>query len=91
MIGALDLGQGQCLHARRYRGLDIGNGKPQRPIDPHEHVGAPARYDLRGLLQQGARPRFFAGRHAVLEIEDDAVGTPRGGALHELARDRRHE
>jgi hypothetical protein len=91
MLGAVDLGQGQCLHPWRDRRFKIAHRQPPWPVDADDDIGAAARYDFRRLRDETPRPRFFRAGDAVFEVEDDRVGAAAGGADDKALGGDRHE
>ena len=81
MLGTVGLWQCQRHDARADHGLDVAYRETQWPVDADDDVGAAARHDLGRLRDQRARPLLLGGGDAVLEIEDDRVGTPPGRAI----------
>ena len=51
-----------------YYRFQVAHGHPHRPVQPHHHIGAPARHNLRRLPYQRACPRFLRGGNAVFEV-----------------------
>src|ERR1700730_650058 len=74
MLHAFGLGDEQRRKTRPYRRLEIGDGESQRPVDADRHVGAALRHLLHGLGQHFARLGLLGQGHAVLEIDQHAVG-----------------
>ena len=90
MLHALGLGDEQRREARPHRGLDVGDRKPQRPIDAHGDVGAAPRHLLHRLGQHGARLGLLRRLHAVLEVDQHAVGAALVRLVDELGHIARH-
>ena len=86
VLHALGLGDEQRRDAGLHRGLEIGDRHAQRPVDAHRHVGAAARHFLDRVRQHGARVGLLRRLHAVLEIDQHAIGA----ALVRLVDELRH-
>jgi hypothetical protein len=74
VVGAADLRQHEAVDLGRDRCLDVAHGERQRTIDSDQDVGAAAPDPRRVALDQRPRRVLRGGRHAVLEIDLDAIG-----------------
>ena len=91
MLRAFDLGAPERHDAGADRGLDIAERLVPRTVDAYEHVGTGFGDLFRGGGHQPPRTLLLGLGHAVLEIEDDAVGAARMRAGNELLAHDGHE
>ena len=77
VLGALRLGDRDAVDVRADRGFEVLHRDFVGTVDAHHDVGAAAPHALRRRRHQLARRVLLRGRHAVLEIELDAVGAAR--------------
>src|SRR3954471_20201344 len=77
MIRALRLGHRDAVDVLVDRRIQVLLGELARAVDAHHHVRAAAPHAFRRRRDELARRAFFGRRHAVLEIELDAVRAAR--------------
>jgi hypothetical protein len=71
---AVRLGDGDAVHVREHRVLEVAHGERQRLVDAHHHVRTALAHARGVLLDQHARLLLFGGRHRVFQVELDHVG-----------------
>ncbi len=81
--GRLGLGDRQAVEARVDGGIDVIGEQGGIVVHAHQHLGATPAGDGQGALNELPRAGLLLGRHRVLEVEDDGVGTTGEGLLHE--------
>src|SRR6266850_6221416 len=77
MIRALRLGHRDAVDVLVDRRIQILLGELARAVDAHNHVGAAAPHAFRRRRDELACRALLGGRHAVLEVELDAVRAAR--------------